>query len=79
MGKLRQLCHWMTGQGKKIDVSEFVPESHPLRQWSDVLPWSKFVVAVEESLRIDILKSALAVRSRYRSGCCWPWSCSRQN
>ena len=49
MGKLRQLCHWMTGQGKKIDVSEFVPHDHPLRQWADVLPWSKFVVAVEES------------------------------
>ena len=49
MGKLRQLCHWLTGQGKSIDVSEFVPQSHPLRQWADVLPWSKFVAAVEES------------------------------
>lgn len=49
MGKLRQLCHWITGQGKKIAVSEFVPESHPLRQWADVLPWAKFVAAVEKS------------------------------
>jgi hypothetical protein len=49
MGKLRQLCHWITGQGKKIIVSEFVPESHPLRQWADVLPWAKFVAAVEKS------------------------------
>ena len=49
MGKLRQLCHWVTGQGKKIDVSEFVPLPHPLRQWADVLPWAKFVEAVEES------------------------------
>ena len=49
MGKLRQLCHWFTGQGKSIDVSDFVPPTHPLRQWSDVLPWSKFVEATEKS------------------------------
>ncbi len=49
MGKLRQLCHWLTGQGKSMDVSEFVPQTHPLRQWADVLPWSKFVEATEES------------------------------
>ena len=49
MCKLPQLCHWVTGQGKSIDVSEFVPQSHPLRQWADVLPWPKFVSAVEES------------------------------
>ncbi len=49
MGKLRQLCHWVAGQGKKIDVSEFVPLPHPLRQWADVLPWTRFVDAVEES------------------------------
>ena len=50
MGKLRQLCHWLTGQGKSIDVSEFVPPTHPLRQWADVLPWSKFVEATEKSI-----------------------------
>lgn len=49
MGKLRQLCHWFTGQEKSIDVSDFVPPTHPLRQWSDVLPWSKFVEATEKS------------------------------
>lgn len=49
MGKFRQLCHWLTGQGKGIDVSAFVPPMHPLRLWSDVLPWSKFVAAVEQS------------------------------
>ncbi len=48
MGKLRPLCHWATGPGQSIDVSQFVPPSHPLRQWADVLPWSKFVAAVEE-------------------------------
>jgi hypothetical protein len=49
MGKLRELCHWVTGEGKSIDVSDFVPPTHPLRQWSDVLPWSKFVEATEQS------------------------------
>ena len=49
MGKLRQLCHWLTGQGKSIDVFEFVPQTHPLRQWADVLPWLKFVEATEKS------------------------------
>lgn len=47
MVKLRQLCHWLTGQAKSMDVSEFVPLEHPLRQWADVLPWTKFVEAVE--------------------------------
>ncbi len=49
MGKLRELCHWVTGRGRRIDVSEFVPETHPLRQWADVLPWSAFVEAIEKS------------------------------
>ena len=49
MGKLRQLCHWVTGQGRRIDECEFVPLTHPLRQWADVIPWTKFVAAVEAS------------------------------
>tara|TARA_B100001179_G_C18468132_1_gene350142 strand:+ start:100 stop:666 length:567 start_codon:yes stop_codon:yes gene_type:complete len=49
MGKLRQLCHWVTGDGRSIDVSDFVPQTHPLRQWADVLPWPKFVEATEKS------------------------------
>ena len=49
MSKLRQLCHWITGQGKRINVSDFVPLCHPLRQWSDVLPWDKFEAAVAQN------------------------------
>lgn len=56
MGKIRQLCHWVTGQGKKITVSEFVPLCHPLRQWADVIPWTKFVEAVEASFAIRFPK-----------------------
>ena len=50
MGKLRQLCHWLTGQETSIEVSAFVPPTHPLRQWADVLPWSPLVEATEQSL-----------------------------
>ena len=49
MGKLRQLRHWLTGQGRRIDVCEFVPQTHPLRLWADVLPWSEFVGATHRS------------------------------
>ena len=51
MGIVGQLRHWLTGQGKSMVVSEFVPQSHPLRQWSDVVPWSKFVSRVNEKAK----------------------------
>jgi len=50
MSKLGQLCHWLSGQGRRIWVSALVPESHPLRQWADVLPWAKWVAAVEQRM-----------------------------
>ena len=40
----------------RITVSEFVPQSHPLRQWADVIPWTKFVAAVEESFASRVPK-----------------------
>lgn len=49
MVKLRQLRHWLTGQGKRITVGDFVPPNHPLRQWADTFPWIKMVTAVEQS------------------------------
>ena len=50
MSKLRQLCHWLTGGGQRIPVSEFVPPTHPLRQWADTCPWEGWVRAIEASL-----------------------------
>jgi hypothetical protein len=50
MGKLRQLCHWLTGPETSIEVSAFVPPTHPLRQWADGLPWAPFVEATAQSL-----------------------------
>jgi Transposase domain (DUF772) len=31
-------------------VAEFVPETHPLRQWADTFPWAALVTAVDRSI-----------------------------
>ncbi len=49
MRLLRHLQHWLTGQGRPLAVAEFVPETHPLRQWADTFPWTALVAAVERS------------------------------
>ena len=49
MRLLRHLQHWLTGQGFHIAVAEFVPETHPVRQWADTLPWAALVAAVDRS------------------------------
>jgi len=46
---LRYLQHWFTGQGLQIAVADFVPETHPVRQWADTFPWAALVAAVEQS------------------------------
>jgi transposase len=47
---LRHLQHWLTGQGFHIAVADFVPETHPVRQWADTFPWAALVAAVDRSL-----------------------------
>ena len=49
MNLLHHLQHWITGRGLKIAVGEFVPESHPLRQWADTFPWVALGAAVERN------------------------------
>jgi len=49
MRLLRHLQHWLTGRGLQIAVAEFVPETHPLRQWADTFPWVALVAAVERN------------------------------
>ena len=49
MRLLRHLQHWLTGPGRPLAVAEFVPETHPLRQWADTFPWAALVAAVERS------------------------------
>src|SRR5258705_7198536 len=50
MGLLRYLQHWLTGPGQSLAVADFVPETHPLRQWADTFPWTALVAAVERSV-----------------------------
>jgi len=49
MRLLRHLQHWLTGHGLQIAVADFVPETHPIRQWADTFPWTALVAAVERS------------------------------
>lgn len=49
MGIVRHLQHWLTGSGPRICVTDFVPETHPIRRWSDTFPWSEWVGAIEAS------------------------------
>jgi transposase len=50
MRVLRYLQHWLTGHGPCLRVADFVPETHPLRQWADTFPWAALVAAVERSV-----------------------------
>ena len=47
---VRHLQHWLGGSGPRIGVVDFVPEDHPIRQWSDTFPWSEMVYAIDESI-----------------------------
>jgi Transposase domain (DUF772) len=46
---LRHLQYWLTGTGRPLRVADFVPESHPVRQWADTFPWTALVAAVERN------------------------------
>ena len=46
---LRHLQYWLKGGGPHIRVADFVPETQPVRQWADTLPWAALVAAVERS------------------------------
>ena len=43
------LQHWLSGTGTRLHVTDFVPESHPIRQWADTFPWAALVSAIEQS------------------------------
>lgn len=46
---LRYLQHWLSGPGRPLIVADFVPETHPLRQWADTFPWAALVAAIERN------------------------------
>lgn len=50
MGLIRYLQHWLGGAGPRLQVTDIVPDTHPLRQWADTFPWAALGAAVEQSL-----------------------------
>ena len=46
---VRYLPHWLRGTGQRLYVADFVPDTHPLRQWADTFPWVALVAAIEQS------------------------------
>ena len=46
---VRYLQHWLSGTGARLQVTDFVPVMHPLRQWADTFPWTAFVSAIAHS------------------------------
>jgi transposase-like protein DUF772 len=49
MRLVHYLQHWLRGTGLHLQVTDIVPDSHPLRQWADTFPWTALVVAIEQS------------------------------
>jgi hypothetical protein len=49
MGLVRYLQHWLSGSGTPLHVTDFVPQSDPIRQWADTFPWDALVNAIEQS------------------------------
>lgn len=45
----RSLQHWLSGRGPCLQVADFVPATHPLRQWAETFPWAALVAAVDRS------------------------------
>ena len=42
--------HGLTGHGPGLQGADFVPATHPIRQWADTFPWAVLVAAVDRSL-----------------------------
>jgi hypothetical protein len=49
MRLFRYLQHWLPGHGTRLQVADFVPKTHPLRQWAETFPWAALVAAIERS------------------------------
>jgi transposase len=49
MPLLRYRQHWLTGRGPCLQVADFVPETHPIRQWAETFPWAVLVAVIDRS------------------------------
>ena len=49
MSVVRSLQHWFGGPGPRLQVTDFVPVMHPIRQWAHTFPWAALVSAIAPS------------------------------
>jgi hypothetical protein len=61
---VRYLPHWLRGTGACLHVIDFVPQSHPIRQWAETCPWAALVSAIEQSFATRFPKQSARVRPR---------------
>jgi hypothetical protein len=55
---MHYLQHWLGGTGTHLQVTDFVPVMHPLRQWADTFPWAALVSAIEQSFATRFPKTS---------------------
>jgi hypothetical protein len=55
---VHHLQHWLRGPRTPLHVIDFVPKSHPIRQWADTFPWTALVCAIEESFATRFPKNS---------------------
>ena len=75
----RYLQHWLGGTGARLQVTDFVPVMHPIRQWADTFPWAALVSAIEQVSINGSRKNPPVVDGPFPSASCSPWSCSSMN
>src|SRR5262245_55693780 len=59
---VRYLQHWLGGTGAHLQVTDFVPVMHPIRQCADTFPWAALVSAIEHSFDQRFPKKSLRGR-----------------
>jgi len=62
MRLVRYLQYWLSGSGTPLQVTDFVPKTHPIRQWADTFPWVALVSAIEQSFDTRFPKKSLRGR-----------------
>jgi hypothetical protein len=58
MRLFRHLQHWLSGHGQRLPVADFVPVTHPIRQWADTFPWAALVAAIDHSFAPRVPKDS---------------------
>ena len=58
MSFARSLQHWFGGPGPRLQVTDFVPVMHPIRQWANPFPWAALVSAIAQSFDTRLPKKS---------------------